>query len=160
MKFNKIKKMNIAKQKGGLCLTSCNMDKGAPFHAKWDKTNKACENFPKNPNNTYAWLQEGGLKKKSKKQKGGLCLKSCNMDTGAPFHATWKNTNKACINVPKTPDNTYAWLQEGGLKKKKSKKQKGGLCLKSCNMDDGAPYHAVWNKNYSNCNKPPTPPKE
>ena len=105
MKFNKIKKINSAKQKGGLCLTSCNMDKGAPFHAKWKNTNKACENFPKIPNNTYAWLQEGGLKKKSKKQKGGLSLKSCN-------------------------------------------------------MDDGAPYHPVWHKNYNNCNKPPTPPKE
>ena len=57
--------------------------------------------------------------KGKKKQKGGLCLKSCNMDQGAPFHPIWGGSkNCGPINASKT---TYA-----GGSRKKSKKQKGG----------------------------------
>ena len=73
---------------------------------------------------------------KKKQQKGGLCLKSPNMDQGVPFHPVWGKE----------------FSQKGGTKKKqkksKMKQQKGGLCLKAPNMDQGAPFHPVWGSEF------------
>merc|ERR1711959_621312 len=112
----KNKKRNY-RQFGGLCLKNCNMDQGPPFHPQWDSKYGACHNLPVKPNNTYTWLQEGGIKKSRKNrkyQKGGLCLKSCNMDDGAPFHPQWDSKYGACHNVPTAGMNTYTWTQDGG----------------------------------------------
>ena len=148
-------------QSGGLCLKSCNMDQGAPFHPEWNKQYGDCRNFPVNPkDNTYTWLQDGGKSRRKNKgtiQSGGLCLKACNMDQGAPFHPEWNKQYGDCRNFPVNPkNNTYTWLQEGGIKKSKKKKQFGGLCLKSCNMDDGQPFHPIWEKNLGSCHNVPT----
>ena len=113
----KNRKIRNYKQFGGLCLKNCNMDQGPPFHPQWDSKYGDCHNLPTKPNNTYTWVQEGGIKnsrKNKKYQKGGLCLKSCNMEDGAPFHPQWDSKYGACHNVPTAGMNTYTWTQDGG----------------------------------------------
>ena len=65
-------------------------------------------------------------RKISKKfQNGGLALYSSNMDCNAPFHPIWKNTyNPKVANTACNGMNSYAFIQEGGKNKKKSKKSK------------------------------------
>ena len=74
--------------------------------------------------------------RRNRKKKGGLCLRSSNMDSGAPFHPQWG------AQYCPTP-------QQGGKRKSvRNLKKKGGLCLRSSNMDSGAPFHPQWGSQY------------
>ncbi len=65
----------------------------------------------------------GLLKSSKNKQRGGLNLYSQNMDCGAPFHPVWnKNYTPSGPVVSKKGMNTYTFIQEGGKKKRRNRK--------------------------------------
>ena len=117
------------RQEGGLALYSSNMDCGAPFHPRWNKSYNPKMAATSRPGmNTYTFIQDGGKKKKKskkskrgkKKQQGGLALYSSNMDCNAPFHPTWnKSYNPKIAATSKSGMNTYTFIQDGGKKKNK-----------------------------------------
>ena len=70
-----------------------------------------------------------GARRSSRRSRGGLNLRSANMDDGAPFHPEWTEGG-----------------QQGGRRssRRSSRRSRGGLNLRSANMDEGAPFHPEW----------------
>ena len=79
-------------------------------------------------------------KYKIRKSRGGLNLRSANMDDGAPFHPQWAlpTGGKRRRNQIKTRRRRVT------SRSSRSRHRRGGLNLRSANMDDGAPFHPEW----------------